>query len=100
MRNRQHFRQLTAERAKESDEDVPYRPFAFTRVTVRQSAHTRRKRDPGGIAEKVKPLLDGLVDAGWLPDDDEDHIELNIGRTVIDKSVEPGMIIELEEITQ
>jgi hypothetical protein len=100
MRNRSRFRELTAKLAREEHEATPYPPKPFTLVTVRQTSNVRRKRDPGGVAEKVKPLLDGLVDAGWLPDDDEDHIELRIGRTVIDKSRAPGMLVELEESTQ
>lgn len=45
------------------------------RVTavVRTSSHGRR--DPLNWAPTVKPLLDGLVDAGLLPDDDADHLE-------------------------
>ena len=42
-------------------------------ATVRLSSHGRR--DPLNWAPTVKPLLDGLVDAGVLPDDDAAHLE-------------------------
>lgn len=42
-------------------------------ATVRLSAHGRR--DPLNWAPTIKPLIDGLVDAGLLPDDDAAHLE-------------------------
>lgn len=42
-------------------------------ATVRTSSHGRR--DPLNWAPTIKPLIDGLVDAGVLPDDDAAHLE-------------------------
>lgn len=35
---------------------------------------TSRRSDPGNAAPTVKAVIDGLVDAGVLPDDDRDHL--------------------------
>lgn len=35
---------------------------------------TSRRSDPGNAAPTVKAIIDGLVDAGVLPDDDRDHL--------------------------
>lgn len=34
-----------------------------------------RRRDPGNYAPTTKPVIDGLVDGGLLPDDDWRHLE-------------------------
>ncbi|MER5301345.1 hypothetical protein ABT039_17985 [Streptomyces lasiicapitis] len=34
----------------------------------------KRKRDPGNWAPTAKAYVDGLVDAGLLPDDNSDHL--------------------------
>lgn len=33
-----------------------------------------RRRDPHNLAPTVKACIDGLVDAGWWPDDDAKHV--------------------------
>jgi hypothetical protein len=38
---------------------------------------TRRRRDQLSIAPTLKPLVDGLVDYGLIPDDDTTHCELS-----------------------
>ena len=59
-----------------------WKPAAFTRITARHVVTVRRKRDPTGLAERLKGPLDGLVLAGLLPDDDEDHVEITLARSV------------------
>jgi hypothetical protein len=41
-------------------------------IVVRVMWPTRKRRDVHNIMPTVKPLIDGLVDAGVLPDDDDD----------------------------
>lgn len=60
-------------------------PAERTRLTARQVTLKRwvnTRRDPLGLAERLKAPVDGLVDAGLLPDDDERHIEVVLARTV------------------
>lgn len=75
-RENQKFRALTAQIAKPIVESIPWYPPAFTRIVVRQISPVMRRRDPSGLAERLKGILDGLVDANVLVDDDEDHIDL------------------------
>ncbi|MGW1275532.1 hypothetical protein ACWD4V_01055 [Streptomyces tsukubensis] len=47
------------------------------RAAVHYVLHPRpitRRRDPGNWAPSAKAYIDGLVDAGVLPDDDADHL--------------------------
>jgi crossover junction endodeoxyribonuclease RusA len=41
-------------------------------VTLTWPDHARR--DVGNYSPTAKALVDGLVDAGWLPDDSDDHL--------------------------
>lgn len=36
---------------------------------------TRRRRDADNLVAALKPLVDGLVDAGVVADDDDEHVE-------------------------
>jgi hypothetical protein len=65
-----------------------------TQVTARHIVTVRRRRDPTGLAERLKGPLDGLVAAGLLPDDDEDHITIVLARSV--KGDVAGIEITLE----
>ncbi|MEW1701162.1 hypothetical protein ACIQCR_31630 [Streptomyces sp. NPDC093249] len=50
---------------------------ALERAAVYYVLHprpVRRKRDPGNWAPSAKAYVDGLVDAGLLPDDNSDHL--------------------------
>nr|WP_315501281.1 hypothetical protein [Actinomyces oris] len=44
------------------------------RLVVEISFPDRRRRDPHNYMATVKPIVDGLVDAGVLPDDDAKHL--------------------------
>ena len=68
----------------------------FCRITARQISPVRRRRDPTGLAERLKGILDGLVDAGVLIDDDEDHIEVVLAHSK--KGPTAGIELELEPI--
>jgi crossover junction endodeoxyribonuclease RusA len=43
-------------------------------VWVVYPVRVNRRRDVSNYLGTVKPLLDGMVDAGVLPDDDDDHL--------------------------
>lgn len=65
-------------------------------ITARQISPVRRRRDPTGLAERLKGILDGLVDAGVLIDDDEEHLELTLAHSIIGKIA--GIELTLEPI--
>lgn len=89
-RDRKTFRQRTAEIAAQAD----WQQIPFTIVTARHVSPVKRRRDPTGLAERLKGILDGLVDAGLLPDDDEDHIEVVLARSI--RGPQAGIQITLE----
>lgn len=49
-------------------------------LTVKVINRTGRRFDPLNAADIIKPLIDGAIDAGILPDDDEKHL---ISTTII-----------------
>jgi hypothetical protein len=52
----------------------PGHPWDRADLTVIFRYTTKRRRDPLGILEACKPLLDGAVDAGLITDDSTDVI--------------------------
>lgn len=58
---------------------IDYRipPLERARIVLHWQPATKRRRDQLSIAPTLKPLVDGLVDAGVLPDDDSEHAELS-----------------------
>jgi hypothetical protein len=53
---------------------VPHLARADLTVWVVYPSAVRRRRDVSNYLGTVKPLLDGMVDAGVLPDDDDRHL--------------------------
>lgn len=95
--DRKKFRIMAARMAAIHYE--PYGPFTtFVRVTAQQISPVNRRRDPGGLAERLKPLLDGLVDSGLLLDDSEDHIELVLAHSIVRKGEPAGIQLTLEPL--
>lgn len=80
-RDRQKFRRLAAEIAKPLVEGVPWYPPDFTMIVARHVSPVKRRRDPTGLAERLKGILDGLVDANILEDDDEEHIGITLAHS-------------------
>lgn len=70
-------------------------PWAFTTITARHVSPVRRRRDPLGLAERLKGIVDGLVDAHLIEDDDEKHIAIVLAPSI--KGVEPGIHLTLTE---
>lgn len=62
-------------------------PHPLRRCTVRVvlPVRTAHKRDPHNYVATVKPIIDGLVDAGWWPDDNSDWV------TVLEPELCTGM---------
>ena len=48
--------------------------FERARIVVYVSWPTRHRRDVANVSLTVKAFVDGLVDAGVLPDDDDRHL--------------------------
>lgn len=71
-------------------------PAEVARVTAAHVFSVNRIRDPLGLAERLKAPIDGLVDAGILAGDDEDHIEVVLSRSI--KGTNPGIVIRVERI--
>lgn len=70
------------------------------RVTVTVQQDTARRFDPANWYPTVKPLIDGLVDAGILSDDDSKNIEqvtFTHGQTQCEKG-HTVIILSFEEI--
>lgn len=80
-KDRQHFRTLTYQLTRPVVEMTPWYPPTFTHIVARQISPVRRRRDPTGLAERLKGILDGLVDADVLIDDDEDHIAITLAHS-------------------
>lgn len=59
-------------------------------------AHSRR-RDEDNLRTRFKPGLDGLVDAGLLPDDNPAHLVTGDMAIEVDPSRAPLTVITLEE---
>lgn len=51
---------------------IPPLDVVFVELTMIPA--DRRRRDPDNLAGALKPVLDGLVDAGVIPDDSWQHV--------------------------
>jgi len=94
-KDRKKFRTLSAEIADQCLIPNGWKPAAFTTIAARQVSPVKRRRDPLGLAERLKGIVDGLVDAGVIPDDDEEHIEVRLMRSV--KGATPGIQLTITQ---
>jgi len=78
IKARAAFRKLAAEIANDARIREAWAPPAFTLITARQISPVKRRRDPLGLAERLKGIVDGLVDANLLVDDDESHLAITL----------------------
>jgi len=62
------------EAAKASALDVQIPPLDRIRVQAVLHPHDKRRRDPHNWYPSYKAAIDGLVDAGVIPDDDNKHL--------------------------
>lgn len=70
-RTTRHWRTLAWAEAKRAG--IP--PLARARILIEWLPYDRRRRDPANAAPMGKACVDGIVDAGVLPDDDDAHLE-------------------------
>lgn len=62
------------------------KPLGPSRVHVEFVVAQRRRRDADNAMACVKPILDGLVAAGWFPDDSTEHVQPSVSFTVDPKN--------------
>ncbi len=98
-RDHKHFRTLTYEIAMVELEGTPWSPPDFTHIVARRVTPDKRRRDPTGLAEQLKGILDGLVDANVIPDDDEDHINIQLAHSRKDQKLN-GIELILYEVQE
>ncbi len=89
-------RLVAAHAAKRALEHSPA-PACPVSITVTYHAPDLRLRDPEGCAQTVKPCIDGLVDAGVLPDDNWKYVD-SITYRIIPRPDSPAWTIELETV--
>ena len=77
-------------------EGVP--PLERVHITVHHECRTARLADCGAIAPAAKAAVDGLRDAGIIPDDDPRHV-LSLTFTAPRKTGVDALTIEIEEAT-
>ena len=81
---RAKFRKLTKEIAEQAiaESDPPWVMPSYASITAVHCSPVRRRRDPLGLAERLKSIMDGLVDAHVIPDDDEEHIRVFLNHSI------------------
>lgn len=67
-------------------------PMDRAHLTVTLAWHDNRRRDAANWHPTVKALIDGMTDAGALPDDDNAHLIGPDLRAATDPAVAPGTI--------
>ena len=96
--NRQKFRKIAAALGRNVQIPDAWLPVQHTHITARRVAATRRRRDLLALAEQLKGPIDGLVDAGMMPDDDESHLRITLLPAVVEPRATPGILLLLEPI--
>jgi len=76
IRERKHFRELARDIAEKTAMQAVWEPYDFSIISASHISPVDRRRDPLGLAERLKAPMDGLVDAGIIPDDDDKHIQV------------------------
>lgn len=67
------------------------------RVRLGVTLYRKRRLDPDAKVASVKPILDAMVELGWLKDDSERWLELNVIQELARKTP-PRVEIEWERI--
>ena len=109
-RARLELRTAVATRIREVHGPLHPTPPAYAGVVIGMLYCTRRKgrdprdnyyrpRDPANLISACKPVFDGLKDAGWLLDDDFDHmVLLPCWRLKVDTYAGEGLDIRVREV--
>ena len=56
------------------------------------------RRDTLNAVHSIKPAIDGIVDAGWIMDDDWQHMEIGSINSAVDRE-NPRVELTIEELT-
>lgn len=70
--------------------------FDVAHIAVTFRAPDRRRRDPDNLLGAVKPLIDGLVDGGLLPDDSAMQVA-RLCLQIVPSPDDPGWTVHVEE---
>ncbi len=76
---------------------VPARPLARAKVTYTFYIKGHRRHDQDNLVASMKAYLDGLVRAGLLADDDDQHVTLSESQIIRDARAEQT-VITVEEL--
>lgn len=71
----------------------------LTRATITGHIYKNRagRYDPHNLFATLKPIIDGIVDAGVLADDDHTHLTASLEHGGIDRTQPPHIIITIRE---
>ena len=73
----------------------------LARATITGHIYKNRagRYDPHNLFATLKPIIDGIVDAGVLADDDHTHLRAALEHGGIDRTQPPHIIITIREET-
>ena len=64
-------------------------------ATVNIELYTIRKMDKDGMYNSIKPVVDGLTEAGLIEDDSEEYIDLTVSQIKVHKVKEQRVVINI-----
>lgn len=78
MNDRKHWRYLASDvkawRTAAWACALDHGPQPASMIVITLDVPDARRRDPANYFATVKPIVDGLVDAGWWPDDTPEYV--------------------------
>lgn len=96
-RTKHDTKQRLAWLTREALQRTPVPRLTRARITVTQYAPDRRRRDPDGLSAFRKDVLDAIVRAGVLPDDNRDHV-VDGGNFIEHDPRNPRIIVRIEAL--
>lgn len=103
LNGREHWR-LKAQQVKAVRETTAWLaraagipPLGLVRVDLHYRPRDKRRRDPLNLVATLKPVEDGLVDAGVIPDDTPDHLVPTMP-TIDAPGHPPGLYVVVTEL--
>lgn len=68
-------------------------------VTFQPHLRGKRRQDVGACLLVAKACVDGLVDAGWLPDDSDEYVVGLTFRPAVYECDEDSLVMTIEEVS-